>query len=153
MFKHLIRCQPTIFHPLAVRRPSVNLCSNQIGSLTFHQLFLTFGFKVHKNITQYLCRCNFDIFAFNFNGFLIIKSTSKLGWGGGVGHFLEKKFILWDYETWFTGISEIISGVCKLWSQGPYSWTLSHPYKAQIRSNISLLLFSFVLQKVSIRFT
>ena len=40
---------------------------------------------------------------------------------GFFGHFL-KKFLLCDHEIWFTYILEVLSGVCKSWSPGPYFW-------------------------------
>ena len=97
------------------RLSGVNVSSNQIGSLSFHPIFVIFGLNVHNNIVQKVVEVEFRLFAFGiFNGSLITKNILKLGILEGFGHFL-KKFVTWDNGTWFTGILWVFSGVCQKW--------------------------------------
>ena len=58
----------------------------------------------------------FLFFCFNFFIFIFYyKNLSKLDFYDVSGHCL-KKCLLWDHETWFSGISEALSGACKTWS-------------------------------------
>ena len=55
---------PSLCHPSVGRsvHPSVNLFSNQIGSLSFHLFFPIFGMNVNNNIAQKVVEVEFLFF-------------------------------------------------------------------------------------------
>ena len=51
-------------------RPSINLFTNRIGSLSFHPIFPIFSLNVHNNIAQKAVEVEFWFFAAYFSMYL-----------------------------------------------------------------------------------
>ena len=120
----------------SVIRLSVNLFSNQIGSLSFCLIFPIFGLNVHNNIAQKRCGSRILIFASNFLWIFHYKKVSKKWEFWRFLVILSKSFHvgLWNlvyryimctfmcvhaYYVYFqmcTCILCVLSGVCAKWS-------------------------------------
>ena len=74
---------------------------------------------------------------------------AKINQNSGFDHFL-KVCLLCDHETWFRGILEVSSAVCKSCPQGAL---FSGPLASKKGNNISKFRFSSIFQTVSIGLT
>ena len=89
--------------------------SNRKGSLSFRPIYPIFGLDVHHYISQKVMEVEFGFFfhLFLFQWIFNYKENMKMSFFV-FGHFL-KKFLIWEYETWFTGTLWVLSGVCVKW--------------------------------------
>ena len=101
------------------RLSGVNVSSNQIGSLSFHPIFVIFGLNVHNNIVQKVVEVEFRLFAFGiFNGSLITKNMFKIGNFGGFWPFSQKVCDMGQWNLIYRHIVGIFRCVSKMASHG-----------------------------------
>ena len=82
----------------------------------FYQTFFIFDLCVHNNmithgIRIFICCCELSLLKFDHKK--LVKIWFFLGFWP-----LSQNCSMWDHETWFAGISEIVSVVYKLWPTG-----------------------------------